>query len=148
MIGRFDLVCANLLYSPSQHPAGTCGRRDRPHLALDGGQDGLELIRRFLQDAPAYIQPGGLLLAEIEASQGAAAKRLAAGNFESRRFEFACRIWLVRIACCGLRTGETKCLSSYRNFCRICLSPGVEPFTLLLVLLFTSRLKRLAWRAS
>jgi release factor glutamine methyltransferase len=36
-----------------------------PKLALDGGGDGLELIRRILEQAPGYIRTGGFLVLEF-----------------------------------------------------------------------------------
>jgi release factor glutamine methyltransferase len=41
-----------------------------PHLALDGGFDGLEAIRLLVNTAPEYLQPGGMWLIEIMAGQG------------------------------------------------------------------------------
>lgn len=41
-----------------------------PHLALDGGFDGLEAIRLLVDTAPEYLQPGGIWLIEIMAGQG------------------------------------------------------------------------------
>ena len=41
-----------------------------PHLALDGGFDGLEAIRLLVDTAPEYIQPGGIWLIEMMAGQG------------------------------------------------------------------------------
>ena len=43
-----------------------------PHLALDGGLDGLEAIRILVETAPEYLQPGGIWLIEMMAGQGAA----------------------------------------------------------------------------
>ena len=43
-----------------------------PRMALDGGEDGLDLIRRLVAAAPAVLGPGGWLLLEIGAGQGAA----------------------------------------------------------------------------
>ncbi|ARP86254.1 50S ribosomal protein L3 N(5)-glutamine methyltransferase [Bordetella genomosp. 9] len=39
--------------------------RHEPALALAGGDDGMDLVRRILKDAPAYLKPGGLLVLEI-----------------------------------------------------------------------------------
>lgn len=50
--------------------------RHEPHLALDGGQDGLDCIRQIVAAAPDYLQPGGLLLFEIMAGQAAAVREL------------------------------------------------------------------------
>ena len=52
-----------------------------PTLALDGGADGLQLIRGLLAAAPDRLVPGGLLLMEIEASEGPAALSLAYDSF-------------------------------------------------------------------
>ncbi len=78
---RFDLICANLPYVPSETLAGLPVSRREPCLALDGGPDGLQVIRRLLVVAPGRINLPGLLLIEIEASQGAAAKALAENAF-------------------------------------------------------------------
>jgi release factor glutamine methyltransferase len=42
-----------------------------PHLALDGGLDGLDAIRILVDTAPVYLQPGGIWLIEMMAGQGA-----------------------------------------------------------------------------
>lgn len=39
--------------------------RHEPTLALAGGDDGMDLIRRLLANAPRYLAPGGLLVLEI-----------------------------------------------------------------------------------
>ena len=50
-------------------------------MALDGGTDWLRLIRNLLAAAPERLVPGGLLLMEIEASEGPAALSLAYDGF-------------------------------------------------------------------
>ena len=40
-----------------------------PHLALDGGSDGLDCIRTLIDTAPEYLQPGGLWAIEMMAGQ-------------------------------------------------------------------------------
>lgn len=79
--GPFDLVCANLPYIPTQTLAGLEVARHEPTLALDGGADGLDAIRRLLADAPRWLTPGGLFLLEIETRQGPAAAALAQQAF-------------------------------------------------------------------
>jgi release factor glutamine methyltransferase len=48
-----------------------------PHLALNGGTDGLEVIRRLLYESQGLLNPRGALLVEIGASQGEAVKEIA-----------------------------------------------------------------------
>ncbi|MBD2098919.1 peptide chain release factor N(5)-glutamine methyltransferase [Trichocoleus sp. FACHB-591] len=40
-----------------------------PHLALDGGEDGLDCIRHLVATAPPYLKPGGIWLIEMMAGQ-------------------------------------------------------------------------------
>ena len=76
-LGRFDLICANLPYVPTSKLAEVNSLPFEPILALDGGPDGLALIKRCLAYAPAHIRAPGMLLFEIEASTGNAAIALA-----------------------------------------------------------------------
>ncbi|MGB3401506.1 MAG: peptide chain release factor N(5)-glutamine methyltransferase [Microcoleaceae cyanobacterium] len=41
-----------------------------PHLALDGGEDGLDAIRHLVETAPLYLKSGGVWLIEMMAGQG------------------------------------------------------------------------------
>jgi release factor glutamine methyltransferase len=52
-------------------------RNHEPRLALDGGSDGLAIIRQLLSQAPAVLRPGGALLIEIGAQQRETASHLA-----------------------------------------------------------------------
>ena len=67
---RFDLICANLPYIPSDKLAYLPVSRQEPLLALDGGQDGLDLIRRLLIQIPTRFSEKGLAILEIEEEQG------------------------------------------------------------------------------
>lgn len=78
---RFDLICANLPYIPSGELVALPVARHEPRLALDGGADGLEGIRRLLSAASPVLAPGGMLLMEIEASQGERVLALARRAF-------------------------------------------------------------------
>jgi release factor glutamine methyltransferase len=74
---RVDLLMANLPYIPTGDLAALAVARSEPLLALDGGPDGLDLVRRLLDQAPAVCRPGALLLLEIGAGQGEAAAAIA-----------------------------------------------------------------------
>ncbi|MBD2502594.1 peptide chain release factor N(5)-glutamine methyltransferase [Anabaena azotica] len=56
-----------------------------PHLALDGGNDGLDAIRHLIDVAPSYLLPGGIWLIEMMAGQATAVKTLLQqqGNYEN-----------------------------------------------------------------
>ena len=58
-----------------------------PRAALDGGPDGLAVVRRLIADAAPLLPPGGALIFEIGADQGAAVRALvqAAGRFEAHK---------------------------------------------------------------
>ncbi|MCL4560484.1 MAG: peptide chain release factor N(5)-glutamine methyltransferase [Chloroflexi bacterium] len=76
LVGPFDLVCANLPYVPTDMLHSLAVYRREPALALDGGTDGLDLIRRLLLQAKTRLATGGRILCEIEAGQGMAAQEL------------------------------------------------------------------------
>ena len=78
---HFDLICANLPYIPTKtlHDLPIYGRE--PTLALDGGDDGLDLFRRLMKMAPEWLAPNGLILLEIEATCGVRALNLACDRF-------------------------------------------------------------------
>jgi release factor glutamine methyltransferase len=79
--GPFDLIYANLPYIPSNTLRGLAVARQEPTLALDGGRDGLDLIRRLLDEAVNVLADQGLILLEIERRQGKQAHHLAQENF-------------------------------------------------------------------
>lgn len=83
MRGRIDLLLANAPYVPSDEIARmpSEARDHEPRRALDGGPDGLDVQRRIVADAPAWLAPGGHLLIETSGHQaaGTAAACRAAG---------------------------------------------------------------------
>jgi release factor glutamine methyltransferase len=50
--------------------------RQEPRIAFDGGQGGLAIIRRFIDESHAWLVPGGLLAFEIGSDQKRATERL------------------------------------------------------------------------
>ena len=78
--GRFDLMVANLPYIPSADIDGLAADvRSEPRLALDGGADGLALVRRLVTGAPEVLQPGGCLALEVGAGQAGMVVELLRG---------------------------------------------------------------------
>jgi release factor glutamine methyltransferase len=78
---HLDLICANLPYIPTDtlRELPVYGRE--PTLALDGGEDGLALIRRLLRIGPRWLAPNGMILLEIESTRGIQALNLACDLF-------------------------------------------------------------------
>ncbi|MCI9198191.1 MAG: peptide chain release factor N(5)-glutamine methyltransferase [Lachnospiraceae bacterium] len=70
--GRFAMIVSNPPYIPTGEIQALMEEvRDHdPHLALDGGADGLDLYRRLIRESLGYLLPGGVLLMEIGADQG------------------------------------------------------------------------------
>lgn len=69
--GTVDVVLANVPYVPSGE-VGLLPREAREHeppRALDGGPDGLDLLRRVAAEAPEWLAPGGHLFFETSESQ-------------------------------------------------------------------------------
>jgi len=77
----FDLITANLPYIPSSEIASLSREvRHDPILALDGGADGLDLIRRLAPLAFSRLNVGGRLLLEIGINQSKAVTECLAGH--------------------------------------------------------------------
>ncbi|MEX2430608.1 MAG: HemK/PrmC family methyltransferase [Dehalococcoidia bacterium] len=83
--GPVHLITANLPYVmsaeiPTLDPEI---RLHEPREALDGGDDGLDLVRRLLTDASAHLMPHGAVLLEMDPRQIVAATHYAAGVMPS-----------------------------------------------------------------
>lgn len=78
----FDAILSNPPYIPSAEIAGLeAGVRDfEPHLALDGGLDGLDVVRRLIAGAPARLKAGGHLILEIGSAQETPVRDLVAAE--------------------------------------------------------------------
>ncbi|MBZ0297908.1 MAG: peptide chain release factor N(5)-glutamine methyltransferase [Anaerolineae bacterium] len=79
---KVDVVMANLPYIATDELPELAVSRYEPLLALDGGPDGLDIIRRLLNAIP-QVEPK-LVLLEIGADQGAAALALAQARLQPR----------------------------------------------------------------
>lgn len=73
-----DLVVANLPYIPAARVPTLMPEvaNWEPHLALDGGADGLDLVRDLLADALRVVKPGGTILLELDPEQMEPARAL------------------------------------------------------------------------
>jgi len=71
---KFDLIVANLPYLPANYLQTlpkpiTKSLRHEPKIALSGGQDGLDLIKKLIRLLPKKLDRGGLALIEFDPSQ-------------------------------------------------------------------------------
>lgn len=68
---RFDLLLVNVPYVPSGQIAAMPveAREYEPRLSLDGGADGLDVLRRVAAQAPEWLAPQGILLTECSDGQ-------------------------------------------------------------------------------
>ena len=73
--GRVDLLVANLPYLTSAEVAtGTGSLAWEPPVALDGGADGLDLVRRLVAALPDRLARDGVALLEIGQGQAHAVR--------------------------------------------------------------------------
>ncbi len=85
--GQVDVIVANVPYVPTAELAllPAEAREHEPIAALDGGADGLDLLRRVCAGAPAWLQHGGSLLIETSERQaGPAASAFAVAGLRTR----------------------------------------------------------------
>jgi release factor glutamine methyltransferase len=84
--GRVDVLVANVPYVPTE-AMGLMPREARvhePRVTLDGGRDGLDVVRRVAAAAGDWLAPGGHVLMEIGEDQADAAVRaLTAAGLEA-----------------------------------------------------------------
>lgn len=66
LAGPFDLICANLPYVPKERLSKLDVAKREPQRALDGGESGLELIRRLLVGLPRLLSLKGRALFEVD----------------------------------------------------------------------------------
>lgn len=80
--GRIDVLLCNVPYVPSDEVAMLPpeARLHEPRVALDGGADGLDVLRRVAADAPAWLAPGGVLLVETSERQAPTAAAAFTGS--------------------------------------------------------------------
>jgi release factor glutamine methyltransferase len=83
---RFDVIASNPPYIPSSE----IGRLDadvalhEPRIALDGGEDGLAVLRRIIAAAPGFAAQNAMLLLEFSPEQASSLQSLLS---EDRRYD-------------------------------------------------------------
>ena len=74
-----DVILSNPPYEPSAHcDALPAEFKQEPRLALDGGRDGLDIIRTLLRQARTRLQPHGIVLIEVGGLRAAMDREFAA----------------------------------------------------------------------
>lgn len=69
---KYDVILSNPPYEPSAHCDQLPAEFHRePRMALDGGKDGLDIIRKFLKQSRDRLQPHGVVLIEVGGLQRA-----------------------------------------------------------------------------
>jgi ribosomal protein L3 glutamine methyltransferase len=101
--GRYDVILCNPPYEPTAHVDALPEEfRREPRLALDGGPDGLGLIRRLVRQSARLLKPRGVLM--IEVGGGRAAFDCEFGHLEPHWFhtldgsDCVCLIQAARLA--------------------------------------------------
>ncbi|MHC1740773.1 MAG: peptide chain release factor N(5)-glutamine methyltransferase [Anaerolineaceae bacterium] len=99
--GKFDLILANLPYIPTETLNSLDVIKFEPRLALDGGSDGLNLIRKLLMHSPEHLLAGGVILLEIESTLSNEVLEISKGIFPAAKidliFDYANLPRLVKI---------------------------------------------------
>jgi len=80
--GRVGVLTANVPYVPTAEIGFLPpeARAHEPRAALDGGMDGLDVLRRVAAGAPGWLAPGGYLLTETSVRQVPAAEAVLAAS--------------------------------------------------------------------
>lgn len=82
-----DLLCANLPYIPTEILHNLSVYKREPTLALDGGQDGFDLIRRLMNMVIGHLSPNAMMLFEIDSTLGKQALQLAYQTFPDAKIQ-------------------------------------------------------------
>ena len=81
------LICSNLPYIPTNTLKHLPIYQREPTLALDGGEDGLDIFRKLLNIVPDWLAPNALMLLEIESTLGEDTIQLARQYFQNAQIK-------------------------------------------------------------
>ncbi len=82
-----DVIIGNLPYVKRSEVVGINTNGYEPRLALDGGPDGLDIMRRLSSQAASKLNPGGALLLELGQGQAEEACRIIGGDLDCSNCE-------------------------------------------------------------
>jgi release factor glutamine methyltransferase len=96
--GRVNVLTANVPYVPSMELAllPAEARDHEPRIALDGGADGLEVLRRVAAGAAHWLAPGGVLLTESSERQAEQAAAVLAASGLNPRVTYS-DVWFATV---------------------------------------------------
>jgi ribosomal protein L3 glutamine methyltransferase len=76
---KYDVILSNPPYEPSAHVDALPAEYHRePRMSLDGGADGLDIIRKLLRQARTRLKPEGIVLIEVGGLRAAMDREFAA----------------------------------------------------------------------
>src|SRR5205814_748915 len=83
-VASLDYLVSNPPYIPDDEWGAVAPnvKDHEPHVALRGGADGLDYVRRLLESGPRLIKSDGLMLIEVADSRAQKARELVAANPE------------------------------------------------------------------
>lgn len=81
--GMFDVIISNPPYIKTDVIKNLPKEvQNEPHIALDGGEDGLEFYKIFANEAHKYLKPEGMLLLEIGFDQAQSVCKLLENRYK------------------------------------------------------------------
>lgn len=76
-VARYDVILSNPPYVPTRELGGLPEEfKQEPRMALDGGRDGLDIVRKLLRQARERLQPHGIVVLEVGQARPALEKAL------------------------------------------------------------------------
>jgi release factor glutamine methyltransferase len=84
---KFDIIFANLPYIPTKRMSQlqSSVKDFEPYNALDGGEHGLDIIKRILIDSREYLKKDGIMILEVDDSHG---ENIIKNNGMKKYFKF------------------------------------------------------------